>query len=277
MIELPEARVLASQLAATYTGKTVRDVIANHCKHGFAFYHGDPADYGERLSGKRVTGCQPQGGRVLMLLEDMRLSFHDGVCLHHLEAGEARPDKHQLLVEFEGGVGFYCTIQMYGGMYAYMAGDPEIEQNFYTRVAVEKPSPLTDAFDRAHFDALFEGIKPSLSAKALLASEQRIPGLGNGVLQDILFQARIHPKAKASALGAERRQALFDSVKTTLRDMEAQGGRDTEKDLFRRPGGYRTILSSKTAAYPCPQCGGSITRQAYLGGNVYFCSSCQRR
>lgn|GEM_PF-2077218 len=36
--------------------------------------------------------------------------------------------------------------------------------------------------------------------KAFLATEQRIPGLGNGVLQDILWTARIHPKLHKCAL-----------------------------------------------------------------------------
>ncbi|MCQ4762422.1 hypothetical protein NE555_17590, partial [Alistipes onderdonkii] len=41
-------------------------------------------------------------------------------------------------------------------------------------------SPLGDGFDAAYFDRLVAGAKPNLSAKAFLATEQRIPGLGNG-------------------------------------------------------------------------------------------------
>jgi len=67
-------------------------------------------------------------------------------------------------------------------------------------IAKARPSPLTDAFDRAYFAALFAVDTPKLSAKAFLATEQRIPGLGNGVLQDILWTARIHPKRKMGEL-----------------------------------------------------------------------------
>lgn len=38
----------------------------------------------------------------------------------------------------------------------------------------------------AWFEELWSREKPSLSAKALLATQKRIPGIGNGVLQDIL-------------------------------------------------------------------------------------------
>ena len=35
----------------------------------------------------------------------------------------------------------------------------------------------------------------------------------------------------------------------------------------------RYLFSKKRSG--CPFCGGPISRQAYLGGNVYFCIRCQ--
>ena len=119
------------------------------------------------------------------------------------------------------------------------------------------------------------GVKLNLSAKAFLATEQRIPGLGNGVLQDILFNAGIHPKRKLQTMSGEDKNNLFRNLKSTLKDMWDCGGRDTERDLFGKPGGYQTILSNKTLAYPCRVCGSGLRREAYLGGNIYFCPSCQ--
>ena len=83
------------------------------------------------------------------------------------------------------------------------------------------------------------GSTSTLSLKALLATEQRIPGLGNGVLQDILFNAHMHPKKKAGMLSTADRRLLFEATRTTLAEMVAGGGRDTETDLYGRPGGYR--------------------------------------
>ena len=117
--------------------------------------------------------------------------------------------------------------------------------------------------------------KPNLSLKAFLATEQRIPGLGNGVLQDILLVARLHPKTKLACLGAAEKQRLFESVKKTLAQMTALGGRDTEKDLFGRSGGYRTLLCAGTYAAGCPVCGGAVVKEAYMGGSVYYCPVCQ--
>ncbi|TLN02797.1 endonuclease VIII, partial [bacterium] len=113
------------------------------------------------------------------------------------------------------------------------------------------------------------------SLKAFLATEQRIPGLGNGVLQDILFNARLHPKKKLGTTDARQRETLFDTVVTTLHEMTASGGRDTERDLFGNPGGYATKMSKFTAGNPCAECGSTIVKEAYLGGSVYYCPGCQ--
>jgi formamidopyrimidine-DNA glycosylase len=115
-----------------------------------------------------------------------------------------------------------------------------------------------------------------LSLKAFLATEQRIPGLGNGVLQDILFNAKMHPKKKAGVLSTNDQQVLFDSIKNTLSEMMAKGGRDTENDLLGKPGAYKTKLSKNTAGQPCPVCRTLIKKEAYLGGSIYYCARCQR-
>ena len=78
-----------------------------------------------------------------------------------------------------------------------------------------------------------------------------------------------------NTLTSEDFPRLYHAVTQTLLEMTLKGGRDTERDLFGCSGGYRTILSAKTKDQPCPVCGGKIRREAYLGGNVYYCPNCQ--
>jgi len=273
MLELPEATTLARQLNETVSGLTIVSAEANHSLHGFAWYEGDPANYGEALRGRVIEGAITRGGRVDLLLDGgLRLSLMDGVNLRLLAADTLRPTKHQLMIELSDGRALTATVQMYGGLMLYPR---DADMNFYDAVARQMPSPLTDAFDRTHFGGLLSAAKKTLSAKALLATEQRIPGLGNGCCQDILFIACIHPQSHVGVLSDVQLDGLFDSVKETLATMARLGGRDTEKDLRGQNGGYKTLLSAKTYIDPCPKCGGAIVRKAYLGGNVYFCPSCQ--
>lgn len=115
-----------------------------------------------------------------------------------------------------------------------------------------------------------------MSAKAFLATEGRIPGLGNGVLQDILWTAKIHPKRNMAELSDKEITSMFNAVKSVLRKMVMQGGRDTERDLFGQPSGYKTVLSKNTVGKGCPVCHTKIKKEAYLGGSIYYCPKCQR-
>jgi formamidopyrimidine-DNA glycosylase len=274
MIELPEVVNLAKQLTETISGKKIAGVVAGLSPHKFAWYHGDPKDYDALLRGKTIGTAVARGGMLEIRAGDAVLLFSDGVVLRFHTRDEKRPQKHQLLIEFEDAAAISASVQMYGGLWCFRAGE---FQNPYYDAARTKPSPLSDEFDGAYFDRLITSSNvQKLSAKAFLATEQRIPGLGNGVLQDILYNARIHPKRRIETLTDGEREALFHSVKSTLKEMTAQGGRDTEKDLFGKPGGYRTRLSKNTVGKPCPVCGGRIVKEAYLGGSIYFCDGCQK-
>ncbi len=187
--------------------------------------------------------------------------------------GTGKPDKHQLLLDFEDGTSLSATVQMYGGLWCFPAGDFD---NPYYRMAMQKPSPLQPEFDRDYFQALLDGPEVAkISVKGLLATEQRIPGLGNGVLQDILYRARIHPKRKIRTLSREEKDALWLTLKSTLAEMAERGGRDTEKDLFGQAGGYKTEASRLTAGDSCPVCGGILRKETYMGGSIYYCEGCQ--
>lgn len=272
MIELPESKRLADQFLEILKGKTVQNVTVNKSPHKFAWFHGDPAGYHSLLAGKKVTGSDAFGGMAELQIDDMKLVFCDGTNIRYYCENDTLPQKHQLHIEFDDFTSITCSVQMYGAMWLL---DKDEEEGYY-KSSKYKVKPLQPEFDETYFENLMKNAKQNLSAKAFLATEQRIPGLGNGVLQDILFNAKIHPRRKLETLSDSEKQSIYTSVNQTLSAMTAGGGRDTEKDLYGVDGGYKTKLSSKTKNAPCPVCGGAITREAYLGGNIYFCANCQK-
>ncbi len=274
MIELPEAVSLSKQLNETIKGKKIVRTITNFSPHKFAWYFGDPKGYDALLRGKTIGITKARGGLVEVQVGGVNLLFGDGVILRFHDKDEKRPPKHQLLLEFADGTAISASVQMYGGLWCYKEGE---YHNKYYDITGEKPSPLSDEFDWSYFDKLINSTDvQKLSAKAFLATEQRIPGLGNGVLQDILYNAKIHPKQKIEKLSDAERKRLFQSIKSTLKEMSEKGGRDTTLDIFGNPGGYKTKLSQNTMSKPCQVCGGKIFKQPYMGGSIYFCSGCQK-
>ena len=272
MIELPEATVIAGQITETLGGKRIAHAVANASPHKFAWYTGDPAEYNHRLAGKVIGTGWGVAGSIEFEAGDMVLSISAPVRFYAKD--EKLPQKHQLLLEFEDGTAISSSAQMWGGFLCFPKGS---EAGFPdSDIARKRPSPLTEAFNRTYFDTLFNEDTPKLSAKAFLATEQRIPGLGNGVLQDILWTAHIHPRRKMGELSAEDINVMYTAVKQVLAIMTEKGGRDTERDLFGQPGGYKMVLSKNTVATPCPACGTLIRKEPYLGGAIYYCAGCQK-
>ena len=276
MVELPEAYVLAKQLTETVTGRTIAEAVANHSPHGFAFYNKPAELYGELLAGQKIVGASAGAGRSCACGGNVEIECADKLIIlstpiRYHAPGAKRPDKHQLFLRLDDGAYITCTVQMWGAMMVCEKDGSDLPDNF---AAAQVPEFYSDAFSFEYFQSLAEG-KGKLSAKAFLATEQRIPGLGNGVTQDILYNAKIHPKQRLDALTPAQFRGLYDSTVSIMAAMRDSGGRDTEKDLFGKAGGYQTKLSNKTKGQQCPACGREIIREAYLGGNIYFCPECQ--
>ncbi len=273
MIELPEALNIAGQINDTISGKQVARVVVAQTPHKLAWYYGNPQLYSSLLVGGTIGKASAYGSLVEIKVGKSNILLGEGGNIIFHARNEPLPVKHQLLIGFEDHSALSVSIQMYGGMGAFLDGELD---NVYYRVAKEKPSPLSPEFNEAYFNRLvFAPDARQLTLKAFLATKQRIPGLGNGVLQDILFNAKMHPKKKVNTLSEKDIEALFISIQTTLSAMVSRGGRDTELDLFGRPGGYRTILCKDTVNKPCPVCGTAIKKEAYMGGSIYYCQNCQ--
>lgn len=274
MIELPEALVISKQLNENVYGKKIMNVTAAQSPHKFAWYHGDPQKYHDLLTGKTVGMAEGFGSMVQIKADNAIILFGEGIGIRFYREDEKKPQKHQLFIEFDDFSALIASVQMYGGLWCFKEGDFE---NQYYFIAKEKPSPFSNEFDRTYFDSIISAPgNEKLSAKALLATEQRIPGLGNGVLQDILYNARIHPKRKVNTFTETDVDNLYNSIKSTLAQMTFEGGRDTERDLFGCFGGYKTKLSKNTAGKDCEICGSIIKKEAYMGGSIYYCEGCQK-
>lgn len=274
MIEIPEALTIANQINNTIKGKKIINVIADHTPHKFAWYHKNPQLYRKLLIGKIIDEAAAYAGMVEIKTSATTILISEGVSLIYHKENQEIPKKHQLLLKLEDSSIVTASVQMYGGLWCFN-DESEFENPNY-KIAKEKPSPLSDDFNEIFFNELIysEDVQ-KLSAKAFLATEQRIPGLGNGVLQDILWTAKIHPRRKINSLRDKEKETLYSSIKTVLSNMEKCGGRDTENDFLGNKGSYKTIMSKNNVGNLCPKCRNIIKKEAYLGGSIYYCEGCQ--
>jgi len=271
MLELPEVLTLAKQLQNAIVGKAVAHVLPPTKKHKFCWFSGNPAEYDKALKGGKVQAAEGFGMFAEIIFDNgLRLCVDDGVNIRLISAADA-PKDYQLMIKFDDSSALVFTVAMYGGIVLHNGFDA----NEYYHKSRRAVSPFSEDFG-AHFRRLLTDSKPTLSAKAFLATEQRFPGIGNGVLQDILFEAGINPKRKIATFTEQDIEKLLSCIARLLREMIDLGGRDTEKDLFGNFGGYKTKMSKNGLAAGCPVCDGEIIKEAYLGGSVYYCPSCQK-
>lgn len=273
MLELPESYTISKQIEERLAGKIISYIDVLHTPHRFAFFSGDKNRYEEYLEGQTIIGATYYGGMIQINTEDSMILLSDGAYPKYYEEEKKFPKTHQFAVYFDDETALFVSVQMYGFISICPKG--ECREGYYLSSS-SKPDPLTDSFTYEYFKGLYPSER-KLSAKAFLATEQRIPGLGNGVLQDILWDAGIDPRFSMREATEEDFQALYDSIRKKLKEMCDSGGRDTEKDLLGNKGKYISQLCKYSLHEPCMKCGCEIHKASYMGGTVYFCEQCQKR
>jgi formamidopyrimidine-DNA glycosylase len=162
---------------------------------------------------------------------------------------------------------------MWGAMELYEKG----QEQHRTYIAAMRPTPADAEFTWEYFNhfvtELAQGQKRSV--KALLTLDQLIPGLGNAIAQDIMFEACLHPKHLISTLDGDQRLALYRAIMQVTGAVTQCRGRYDEVDLFGNPGGYVRLMDKNTAGWPCRRCGTTVQKFQYLGGACYVCPQCQ--
>lgn len=275
MIELPEALAIAGQMNAELRGRRIRSANLGNSPHKFAFYSRTPEEYVSILAGRTLGEAGAYGCAIGLRVEpDYTLVLGHGgerILLH--PDSSALPAKRQFMLEFEDGT--VLTVSIHGWGAALLLHDSELPGNYFIRT--EAISPLSDRFTPEYFLGLFAGIeaRDPRSAKSFVISKPGVSGIGNGYLHDILFRAKIHPRRRVVDLSESERLALYNSIRSTLREAADLGGRDNEYGLHNQPGGYARILDSTAAGKPCPDCTIPIEKTSFLGGSCYFCPNCQ--
>jgi len=288
-MSIAESEICANQLNEAVKGKIITKVVANQTPHTFVWFALEPAyafcsrdksngfakEYDKYLTGEAIKGAAAGLGGysayTFMYVGSRALMFHVLATLYH-EKNAKRPKRHQLLLELDDGTALSFCGSLGGPLFLF-----EVDENGKAiGYASDFPSVLSDDFSLDFFMNLIRNTPlRSMSAKEFLATKNRIPGLDNSILHEILWEAEVNPKTKMVSLGEADFARIYEAIKRVLPAVIGAGGKDTDKDLYGQFGGYETRVSKKTLGTPCERCGGLIVKEAFLGGAVYYCPQCQ--
>lgn len=276
MIELPELIVLKQQIQKTLKGKKISQGNLGNSPHKFVWYNRTHDEFAKLTAGKTIGEPSVKGRWLFVpLLPGYVLTFGEwgGKLLYH-EKGSPIPPKYHLLLHFTDGSALSLMIQMWGAVELYQQGE-ELQRKYVKDMAYD---PLDPLFTLSYFQSLIVSLLPKgkRSVKSLLTQDQLIPGIGNSILQDILFHAKLHPKCSIQKLSPTQIKSLYDTIQEVILKAISQGGRNDETDLHGQSGLYKRLLDSQSVGKPCPVCGEIIEKSSYLGGACYFCPSCQK-
>jgi formamidopyrimidine-DNA glycosylase len=259
----------------TLAGKTVQRGTLGNSPHKFVWYNRTHDEFEGLTRGKRIGPARVRGRWLSLILEPgylLLLGECGGKVLYH-KPGASLPGKYHLFLTFDDGSALTIMTAMWGAMELYEAGQ-ELERQYIKDM---RPTPVDPEFTFDYFTTLIDELRQgeNRSVKSLLTQDQLIPGLGNAIAQDIMFNAHLHPRHSLADLATGQRRELYTAIMDTTREVIGKGGRYDETDLFGKPGGYVRLMDSRAIAKPCPSCGRTVEKMQYLGGACYFCPKCQ--
>ncbi|RJX26007.1 MAG: endonuclease VIII [Acholeplasma sp.] len=273
MIELPESKVLAKEGTTLFKNLIITDVKALKSPHSFCWMNLEPKAMEDALLGKTITSLKSYSHYLRFMLSDgSELAIGEDVNPEYKSLHQESL-KHQLMIQFNNEMILEFKIKLYGFILYGFEDDLKKTMPYYQR-AIEAIDPLSNDFTFDYFVKTTGLNQQKGTVKQVLATGQTIPGLGNGILQDILFDAKLLPKRKINTLSEEDKQRLYHSLVAVIDKMTTFGGRDHVLHFTGDPGGYEVLM--KNTRERCPICDEPLVKEAYLGGKVIYCKHCQK-
>lgn len=215
------------------------------------------------LQRRRFERTQRHGKLIFVRLDDDNwLVLHfgvDGELAGYSQARDAPPHA-RLVIEFESGFHLAYVSHRKLGHIALVA-DPR------RYVADKGLGPDALALDRTTFTAR---VRQQLRRriKAWLMDQRPIAGIGNVYSDEILFQARLHPRRVTGGCTTAELDRLFDCMREVLSAAIATGA-----DPARMPAG--SLLPVRRRGGACPRCAAPLDTVRIAGRTGYFCPQCQ--
>ena len=130
---------------------------------------------------------------------------------------------------------------------------------------------LSEEFTLERFSAL--ATKHSRKQVRTFINDHTIlSAIGNAYADEILFDAKIHPKTFVTRLSPAEIETLYSSILSVI----AWGTREVEKAQQPIHVKVRDHLKVRNRrGQPCPRCATTIRREGVRGYDVFFCPNCQ--
>lgn len=257
MPELPDVEGFRRFFDRYGTGKLVEQVKAEPD----AVRNTTPQGLGRSLSGRHLQKPDRYGKWLVCPAGRASLVLHFGMTGHLVWSGD-EPDhnKHdRLTLTLEDGELRYRSQRKFGGAWLLRSG-----QDLQEVTGPLGPDALSLSPER--FAQLLRHGRGG--TKSALMNQELVSGLGNVIVDEILWTARVDPRRKRQELSGDDLKRIERSRREVLRASVDQGWIPDAPD-------WLTGQRGKDDPQ-CPRCGGGLEMPQVAGRTTYVCPRCQQ-
>lgn len=264
MPELAEVEFYRKRWALAATGQRITRVALHPEKRPVR--HIDVSAAEEALTGARLVSSAAAAKQMIFRFgKDAALGVHLGMTGElFVAAPDFSPGKHDHLVLFTGRQALvFRDPRMFGRIEFHRGKETP---PWWSRIA---PAVLSAAFTREAV-AAFLRRRARSPIKAVLLMQERFPGIGNWMADEILWRSAVHPARRAGSLSTTEVTTLWRQCRTVARQaLAAIAGRGNALPGDLNVGIPRSwlFLHRWSDGGRCPRTG-VLLRRATIGGRT---------
>jgi formamidopyrimidine-DNA glycosylase len=253
--ELPDVEGFRRVLSGNAAGKRIEAIEA---PDRTLLRNTTPTALGQALTGHRFREPDRHGKWLIVSADRAVVLMHFGMTglLEWAPRGWDRHIHDRVVFVYRDAELRYRNMRKFGGI--WLASDP--------RAVTGALGPDAQTLRREQFHELLTGRRGGI--KAALMDQRLVAGLGNLLSDEILWRARVNPRAAISDLRPKRRDAIYDALRETLRG-SVRAGR-----VPHGPNWLTAVRDQRDAS--CPRCGAKLRKGTVAGRSACWCPRCQR-
>ena len=272
MPELPEVETIKEDLRELVAGSEI--LRAEVLEPGLV-EQPTVEEFVGRLENVRITGARRRAKHLIVELgsgDSLVLQLKIGGQLLLVPPVEEPASALMMVLHLDGGRRLFLRDDTRFTR-ARLLDQPELEE----RLSTLGPEPFGEEFSAEYLQEAIGSRKAQI--KPLLLDQKVVSGIGNIYVDEILYDARVHPRRKANALTAEEWQALYEAIRENLAAGIEHRGTTVRlyRDVLDRPGSHQDHLRVfEKHGERCPECAGEVVREKVGGRPTHYCPACQR-
>jgi formamidopyrimidine-DNA glycosylase len=223
------------------------------------------------LSGRRIEEVRIRGPFIHLLLSvnhHLIINLMLSGRIQHQRPGERVEGYLCCSIDLDDGTSLnICDSKLMAKVYS-SSGDQFGQIPRFNEQGIDV---LSDTFTADAFSSLASRHRRK-QVRVFINDQTILSAIGNAYADEVLFDARIHPKSLVAHLDRTQLDALYSSIVHVLR-WGAEEVRKAAGPIQTKVRDHMRVRNRK--GQPCPRCGTTIRREGVRGHDVFFCPRCQ--